>query len=171
MSRDNLKTTVIILCILLLTIGLGVIYWKIPQLSNNDTNYSEKLHLYLTQQKDGQLITLDYKNTYLVLEAAVTDKAHEKGLMYKTELENNKGMIFIYEKPKELTFWMLNTYIPLDIIYLNNELEVVQFYENTKVDQTAELYPSNVPAKYVIEVNSGWAANQGLAIGDKFLLR
>ncbi|MCA9381317.1 DUF192 domain-containing protein [Candidatus Dojkabacteria bacterium] len=102
------------------------------------------------------------------LEVAKSFEKRLRGLMYRTEMDENTGMIFIFEDEDLRTFHMGNTYISLDMIFLDKDLKVVTIHKNTKVNQSTELYSSSQPAMYVIEMNAGWADNNAIKIGDIF---
>ncbi len=100
------------------------------------------------------------------IEIAKTSYEQETGLMYRKSMESNQGMLFIYpnERPR-YGFYMKNTFIPLDLIYINSKNKIVDFNENTEPFNETPL-PSEVPAKYVLEVNAGTVEKLGLQLGD-----
>jgi len=103
------------------------------------------------------------------VELAVTPEQQMNGLMQREFLEEDSGMLFVKETEQNMGFWMKNTLIPLDIIFINKEWEVVDIkhsFEPCKVEQ-CPIYKSKKKAKYALEVNSGFAEEQGLEIGDK----
>lgn len=106
------------------------------------------------------------ESTELKLEVARTIEEKSTGLMNRTELGESNGMIFVYENPEEVTFWMMNTFIPLDIIFIDENYKIIKIYENTIPDQTEERYPSTSEIKYVIEVNGGWTDQNNYSVGD-----
>jgi uncharacterized membrane protein (UPF0127 family) len=81
-------------------------------------------------------------------------------------MEDHQAMLFIFEQEAPLSFYMKNTQFPLDIIYLDKGLNIVQIYNETKPFD-ARLLPSNRPAQYVLEVNAGLAKSWNLQSGDK----
>ena len=121
---------------------------------------------------DDDIVTVRFgeQGARLNLEVARSEAATREGLMFRTQMDENNGMIFIFESEGPRTFWMKNTKLSLDIIYLDSEYEIVRIYNNTKSDQIEERYPSIGPAQYAIEVNAGWAENNNLQIGDKLKL-
>ena len=77
----------------------------------------------------------------------------------------NQGMLFIFDDTSERFFYMKNTKIPLDLIFINENKKIVSFQKDAKpFDETS--LPSNVPAKFVLEVNAGLVANLSVAVGD-----
>ena len=86
--------------------------------------------------------------------------------MYRRELPPNSGMLFLFEAPEIRRFWMRNTYIPLDIIFLNERKVVVGIEENTiPLDETSR--GPDQPAQYVVEVAGGEARRHGLTVGAR----
>lgn len=109
------------------------------------------------------------KNCFDV-ELATTVAEMSRGLMFRKSLAPNKGMLFIFEKEKNYPFWMKNTLIPLDIIWINENKETVFISENSQPCQEESpclsIYPDK-NAKYILEINGGLAEKIGLKIGDK----
>src|SRR4029453_11794856 len=87
------------------------------------------------------------------LEIANPDASGEHGLMERDLMPADHGMIFVFDEPKELSFWMKNTRIPLDILYLDEHGKVVSIHQMRPYDRTG--IPSDQPAKYAIELNVG----------------
>lgn len=107
--------------------------------------------------------------TVISVEVADTFEERTKGLMYRKSLENNKGMFFVFEVDEPLNFWMKNTLIPLDMIFLDGNYGVVKIVKNAQPckKDPCQIYSSGRAAKYVIEVNAGMSDKMGLKIGDK----
>ena len=97
-------------------------------------------------------------------EVAATSPARTRGLMWRTELAEGKGMLFIFPGDEPLTFWMKNTLIPLDMIFANKDLVIVGIVENA-VPKTLTSRGPGADAKYVLEVPGGWSAKLGLRSG------
>ncbi len=121
-------------------------------------------------KKEGELTlyksTSDSIITKLDIEIADTDYDVETGLMYRTSMKDNQAMLFVFPTMRQRSFYMKNTQIPLDLIFLNNDQFIVSFQENAKpLDETS--LPSQVPAQYVLEINAGLAEKWLLEIGDR----
>ena len=99
------------------------------------------------------------------LEVAQTDKSQEKGLSNRDELCRNCGMFFVFDKEGKHSFWMKDTYIPLDIIWLDSSGKIVKIITNAKTD-SEDIYTNDQPAKYAIELNSSEALKLRLQVGD-----
>ena len=101
----------------------------------------------------------------LVCTVAASERAKERGLMFKTSLEKNKGMIFLYDKEILLTFWMRNTSIPLSIAFVNAKNSVVDIFDMRPFDE--RIVSSSVPALYAVEANKGWFRRNFIYNGSK----
>jgi len=102
------------------------------------------------------------------VELAETQEKQVLGLMFRDSMPQDHGMLFIFPDDALRSFWMKNTRIPLDIFYFNSNLELVSVAENARPCRTRSCpgYPSTGPAKYVLELNSGKAAELGAKPGD-----
>jgi uncharacterized membrane protein (UPF0127 family) len=99
------------------------------------------------------------------LYVADNEPLRRNGLMNRDSLEADRGMLFVFPDEQPLAFWMKNTRIPLDIIYINSAGKVVSI-KHGKPMQESPTIPSDAPAKYTIELNDGAAAAAGLKAGD-----
>jgi len=129
----------------------------------------------ITFKKEAELVFLNDNDTIqrLDVELAETDYEQQTGLMHRSKMGMHQGMLFIYkdEKPRP-TFYMKNTKLPLDLIYINANKQVVEINKNAKpFDETP--IRAEQPAKYVLEVNAGFAdkyqINEGLKVKFKIL--
>lgn len=102
------------------------------------------------------------------IELAKTAAEKEKGLMFKNQLDEGKGMLFIFDKEEIYPFWMKNTFIPLDIIWISKEKKVVFINKNSQPcgDIDCPLINPQVAAQYVLEINAGVSDEIGLKPGD-----
>jgi uncharacterized membrane protein (UPF0127 family) len=109
---------------------------------------------------------------HFIVEVAETHEKQALGLMFRDRLEENHGMLFVFPGEAMRSFWMKNTRIPLDIFYFNEERRLVSVAENAQPCRTVQCpsYPSAGPAKYVLELNSGKAAELGVRPGDELRL-
>src|ERR1700736_4574186 len=100
------------------------------------------------------------------VEMATTEQEKEKGLMYRKELPDGKGMLFDFSPEQQVSMWMKNTYIPLDMIFIRADARILGIAENTEPLST-KIIPSGGPAKGVLEVIAGTAKKYGIAPGDR----
>jgi uncharacterized membrane protein (UPF0127 family) len=107
------------------------------------------------------------------VELAESQQKQALGLMFRDSLPNDHGMLFIFPAEGFRSFWMKNTRIPLDILYFDEDLKLVSVAENAQPCRTQRCpsYPSDGPAKYVLELNAGKAAELSLRPGDELQLR
>jgi uncharacterized protein len=100
------------------------------------------------------------------VEMATTEQEKETGLMYRKELADGKGMLFDFSSEQEVSMWMKNTYIPLDMIFIRADGRILRIAENTEPMST-RIIPSGGLAKAVLEVIAGTAQKYGIAPGDQ----
>ena len=102
-------------------------------------------------------------------ELATTDETRARGLMMRTELAADHSMLFVFPDTQPRWFWMKNTLIPLDILYFDDNRKLVSMQLDVppcKADPCPS-YPSDRPARYVLELDAGTARRIGAAIGDE----
>jgi uncharacterized protein len=100
------------------------------------------------------------------VELARTDAQRERGLMNRERLEPDAGMLFLFDSSAVHAFWMKNTLIPLDMIFIDDSGRIVGIVERAE-PLTLVNRDVGVPSRYVLEVNGGWAAAHGVAPGDR----
>ena len=120
--------------------------------------------------KEGELkIYKDVKDSAFIkldIEIADTEYETQTGLMYRSSMEEKHGMLFIFPDVAIHSFYMKNTQIPLDIIFIDANKKVVSFYENAEpLSQTG--ISSKVPVQYVLEINAGSIEKWEIKIGDR----
>ncbi|MGS2727858.1 DUF192 domain-containing protein [Psychroserpens sp. BH13MA-6] len=130
---------------------------------------SEVKEVTIAFEKEGelQLKTKDTDSLIANLAIEIADNAYETqtGLMYRKHMANNHGMLFIFPDSDNRSFYMKNTEIPLDIIYISEKKTIVSIQKNAQpFDETS--LPSEGPAKYVLEVNAGLSDQWKLTKGD-----
>ena len=111
------------------------------------------------------LITATGSHAFQV-EIAKDEASHERGLMYRRFMPANHGMLFEFANDAPQTFWMKNTYIPLDIIFISRSGVVTNIAANAE-PLSERVIPSGPPCAAVLELNGGTAAAIGLKVGDK----
>ena len=124
----------------------------------------------ITFTQEGQLTITKAQTDSIVAQFAIEIAASEyeiqTGLMYRQTLQPNQAMLFIFPNAAPRSFYMKNTQIPLDILYIDENQTLVSFQKNAKpFDKTG--LPSQVPAQYVLEINAGLSDKLGLEPGDR----
>jgi uncharacterized protein len=106
----------------------------------------------------------------VTVELAATDKERSRGLMYRTHMAKNAGMLFLPDGPPRVqTFWMKNTCIALDMLFITQDGVIAGILENVPPMNTKPRFVP-APSSYVLEVNAGWAAAAGVRSGQRITL-
>jgi uncharacterized membrane protein (UPF0127 family) len=100
------------------------------------------------------------------VEIATTEEEKQKGLMYRRELAEGKGMLFDFSPEQQISMWMKNTYISLDMIFIRADGRILRIAENTEPEST-KIISSGGLARGVLEVAAGTAQKYGIAPGDR----
>lgn len=120
------------------------------------------------QPADPQKIDIVAKNgTHsFTVELAASDEERSRGLMFRKELPEGRGMLFDFKNEQEVAFWMRNTYIPLDMIFIRADGTIRRIAANTE-PLSERTVPSGGPVRFVLEVIGGTAKKLGIEPGDK----
>lgn len=114
---------------------------------------------------DNNRVQVTVNNQILTLELAKTPEERALGLQHRKSLCDNCGMVFMFEQSRKVGFWMINTTIPLDIAYVDQDGTIRTIKPLQPLDDTS--VSSDVAVKYAWEMNQGWFANNNVAVGDK----
>ena len=99
------------------------------------------------------------------VELANNNEARQRGLMFRTEMELSNGMMFVYDRPQSVSFWMKNTSIPLDIIFADETGIVTKIFENALPFSTNSIFGGH-EVQYVLEINAGLTKLLGIRTGS-----
>ncbi len=113
---------------------------------------------------------LSKNKEFFLVELAKNEYEREKGLQCKKYLKKNEGMLFIWSDENYRNFWMKNTAIPLDLIFINSKFKIVDIYFNATPFSKKSIR-SQKRAKFVLELNSGIFKKKGFSIGDRIMLK
>jgi uncharacterized membrane protein (UPF0127 family) len=119
--------------------------------------------------KEGMLSFYTASSEYITtidIELAENNDERRLGMMFRKSMGDNQGMFFIFPYDDMQSFWMKNTILPLDMLFINSANEIVTIHKNT-TPYAETTYPSTRPAKFVLEVNAGFADRVGIREGDK----
>ena len=108
--------------------------------------------------------TLTIRDQNLVVEVASTPETRATGLMHRFSLRQDHGMLFVFEAPQPLAFYMKNTYIPLSIAFVDSRGRIVNIEDMRPLDESTHW--SRGLAQYAIEMRQGWFAAKGIGVGD-----
>ena len=117
------------------------------------------------QPQDLPTVTLNAGMHNIVAQVAKTNEQREIGLMFRKEMANHEGMIFVFEKPATQCFWMRNTLIPLSAAFVADDGSIVNIEDMKPLSEASHC--STKPVRYVLEMNQGWFAKRGLKAGAK----
>ena len=116
--------------------------------------------------KDAALKIITQNDTlFFDVELADNHDKRTQGLMFRYSMEANQGMFFIFDFSDIQSFWMRNTFISLDMLFINEDFEIIQIHENA-FPLSEEPILSNYPAKYVLEILGGVSMRKGIRVGD-----
>lgn len=124
---------------------------------------------YYTFTKEGELTftdSLGILKAKIDLEIADTEYERQLGLMNRKEMKETEGMLFVFPRQDYQSFWMRNTLISLDIMFVNDQKKIVTIHKNTKILSETS-YPSSAPSIYVVETLAGFADRHNILVGDK----
>ena len=99
----------------------------------------------------------------VIAEVAATADERAEGLMYRDDVPDGTGMLFVFQDNQPRAFWMANTYVPLDIAYMNPSYRIVDIIAMDPL--VTDSYPSSQPSMFALEVRQGWFAENGIAVG------
>lgn len=110
-------------------------------------------------------------DTVSTVDVAIADdnRSRSEGLMNVMNLPDNSGMLFIFENEQTRSFWMANTPLPLDIVFVNSEMDIVRIHRNTQ-PYSQESIQSEQPAQFVVEVNAGYTIEHDIREGMKIAI-
>jgi uncharacterized membrane protein (UPF0127 family) len=100
------------------------------------------------------------------VELAITPEERSRGLMFRTEMANDAGMLFDFGGPRDISMWMKNTFISLDMLFIAADGTIVGIEKRT-VPQSEAIIPSPKPVRFVLELNGGASDRMGFEVGEK----
>ena len=131
----------------------------------NSKSSSDKL----ASPRDDFYRKLTIDSLTIWVEIADNDAERQKGLMWREELKEDHGMLFVFPSPQIQSFWMRNTYLPLDIAFIDEEWVITDILQMEPLIDTI-YYKSSKPVPYALEMNQGWFEKRQVKVGDKINL-
>lgn len=165
------KINSIIIGLTIIALVLFMILYNVPQSQKNGSVAVKQSSIKF--QKDGELTFLSADEKYISkidIEIAENDDKRTSGLMDRLNMKEDQGMLFLFPYETIQSFWMKNTVIPLDLIFVNREKVIVTILKDAVPFDTSQ-YPSTKPASQVVEVNAGYTDLYGITVGDKIVWR
>ena len=124
------------------------------------------------EKKEMEITNSKNKRIHLDVEIADNFKKRSRGLMGRNQLNENEGMLFIFKNPDRYGFWMVNTTIPLDVVFFNEKREIVDIIQMEPCNDIniskCKVYKPKENAKYVLEVNKGFCEKNDIKLKNKF---
>ena len=117
-------------------------------------------------EKECSFISIEKVN--LCVELAISQREKSKGLMYRKDLSNSDGMLFIWKNEAKRCIWMKNTYIPLDLGFFREDMTLIEVKD--LFPRSLESVCSSEPAKYAIELTKGWFSSHNIEKNSKMVL-
>jgi len=152
--------------VLLIVVAVSVLAASLsPGCTTTSTQTTATTHHTTSSTVPLAVINTSDRELEVELELALTWQEQQTGLMYRTYLDRDAGMLFVFSFDAEHGFWMKNTLIPLDMVYISLNGTVVHIrHQAQPLDET--IYHPPVPCRYVLEVNGGFCSTEGVAVGD-----
>ena len=122
-----------------------------------------------TSGSDANAVTINAaggEEVEVRVEIADEPEEQAQGLMNRTALGEDRGMLFVFEEEATLSFWMKNTLIPLSVAYIDSEGRIVDIQKMEPLDDEPPQYVSAEPAQYALEVNQGFFEERGIEVGN-----
>ena len=119
--------------------------------------------------RSGKVVFLEAKQEAVTVEIAERTDDRTRGLMYRKSMPDDHGMIFVFEEREDHTFWMKNTCIPLDMLFIDDDGTIVGIEENTPT-LSERTFSVGCASRYVLELNAGWSRRHGVTAGQKVKL-
>lgn len=113
-------------------------------------------------------VVIPLADTTITVEIADTDQLRAQGLMNRKDLSEDRGMLFIFDDERKLSFWMKNTLIPLSIAYISKNGEIKEIYNMQPLDESSVRSTRSV--MYALETNQGWFEKNGIKVGDRLII-
>lgn len=161
-SKKNIKLLYqVIAAIAILALIVFLVFPDLLKKNNSDEGYpfTKEGELTFYTSDANPIVTID-------IEIAETEYERQLGLMKRKEIQEKQGMLFKFPDETLRSFWMRNTFISLDMIFINSQREIVTIQKNT-TPLSDQSYPSTEPAVYVVEVKAGFTDKYGIHEGDK----
>ncbi|MEO5367903.1 MAG: DUF192 domain-containing protein, partial [Magnetococcus sp. WYHC-3] len=131
-------------------------------------NEEEALEEVTPKTEPLSILTKDGAELHFDVELAVTPEMQAQGLMYRTAMDPDAGMLFVFNEEYPISFWMKNTLIPLDMLFLKSDGTIHHIHHNAKPQDTTSI-TALYPSKAVLELNGGTADTMGIKEGDQVL--
>ncbi len=166
LSRKH-TTVLIALCVIAAVFALGCVAVTSGEMSNADTAESERPEHQNDSAGRTPYVSLRIGEAVVRAEVAVDPSARRRGLSGRTSLEEGAGMLFVFPESDLHGIWMPDMRFAIDILWLDEGMRVVHVHERATPESYPEVFRSQVPARYVLEVPEGFLRTHGVRVGDQ----
>ncbi len=161
-NKNHLKRTFWskrnIVLLIILTAALIIVYFEFLK-KPSEPQFLKEGNVTFLKKEGKQFIKM------IDVEVANTYSERMQGMMYRTHMDGDKGMLFIFEEPEHKSFWMKNTILPLDIMFIDSAGVIDTIYRKT-IPYSEKSLPSRRRVQFVVEVNGGWSDKNGVKESD-----
>ena len=154
-----LKRITLVLLVMVVSPVVALYFVPLPAAAQQDVVFPES-----TLEIETQSGT---RHTFRI-ELAETDPLRQRGLMFRNEMAPDAGMLFTYKRDRVISMWMANTYLPLDILFIESDGRISRIAEST-IPLSRESISSRKRARGVLELNAGTVRRLGLSVGDRVI--
>ena len=155
----SLKRITLVLLVVVVSPVVALYFVPLPAAAQQDVVFPES-----TLEIETQSGT---RHTFRI-ELAETDPLRQRGLMFRNEMAPDAGMLFTYKRDRVISMWMANTYLPLDMLFIESNGRISRIVENT-IPLSRESISSRKRARGILELNAGTARRLGLSVGDRVI--
>jgi len=155
----SLKRITLVLLVVLVSPVVALYFVPLPAAAQQDVVFPES-----TLEIETQSGT---RHTFRI-ELAETDPLRQRGLMFRNEMAPDAGMLFTYKRDRVISMWMANTYLPLDMLFIESDGRISRIAEST-IPLSRESISSRKRARGVLELNAGTVRRLGLSVGDRVI--
>lgn len=174
----NSKSRVLVFLVFVFVVFSFFIYYETANIVKQDDIQGKNIDVSNNNSNENIISNNKLKNNYVIInnytvnvELALTNEERQKGLMGRENLNDDEGMLFVFEEEKEHDFWMKNMIISLDMIWIDSDGKVVHVEKQVPpCEENCIIYSSSIPAKYVLELNSGSAKRLSIENGIEIQL-
>ena len=174
----NSKSRVLVFLFFVFVVFSFFIYYETANIVKQDEMQEKNINVSNNSSNENIISNNKLKNNYVIInsytidvELALTNEERQKGLMGRENLDDGKGMLFVFDDEKKHEFWMKNMIISLDIIWIDSDGKVVHIEKQVPpCEENCIIYSPSAPAKYVLELNSGSAERLSIENGIEIQL-
>lgn len=168
MKKPAMRLKILISAVLFLVVAGAAFLHGSLSMAGNELRTAAKPQVEPLRKDEVVIRTQDGEDLFFTVELALTPQQQSEGLMYRTSMQDDTGMLFVFNAPSSVAFWMKNTFIPLDMLFLEHDGIIHHIHHNAKPQDLTRI-TAELPSKAVLEINGGLADKYGIKEGDQVL--